>query len=70
MGISTSSICNAVRMDDGKPYKPSDFIPNYERETSKEASGADTNLAKARFSAWNSMHDVLEEKRGEKEECS
>ena len=67
MGVTASSICNAVRMDNGKPYKPQDFIPNYERASEDTTDEADMNLAKARFSAWNSMNQVLEEEKSKKE---
>ena len=67
MGIMTSSICNAVRTDKGKPYKPKDFMPTFEREAASVGAEPDMRLAKARFAAWNGMHDALEEKRKKKE---
>lgn len=63
MGISTSNICNAVRMDDGKPYKPTDFMPDYDRDASKEMSESDSWVAKAKLAGWNAAESELKRKR-------
>jgi hypothetical protein len=37
MGIVASTIANVNRSKNQKPYKPSDFIPDFEPETEEEA---------------------------------
>jgi flagellar basal body rod protein FlgC len=45
MGIMASTIANANRGKNQKPYKPQDFMPSFEQETEEQA--AERLIAKA-----------------------